>query len=63
MSYHEYLASRDLAMQDLPFYGLIMAAMRQADTYNAAMLRLAFPRVWDELQARHDAPGGHLGDD
>lgn len=60
MSYHEYVASRELVMRDLPFYSLIMAAMHKADTANAALLRNAFPDVWDELQARYNAPGGKL---
>lgn len=48
----------------MPFYALIMAAMRQADTANAERLRHMFPVVWDELQARYHAPGGLLpGDD
>jgi hypothetical protein len=42
------------------FYALIMAAMRQADSTNAAKLRAAFPETWDEVQARYNAPGGFL---
>jgi len=34
--------------------------MRDADTTNAARLRMAFPDTWDELQARYNAPGGLL---
>jgi len=37
-----------------------MAAMRQADTDNATLLKAAWPHVWIELQARYDAPGGFL---
>ena len=29
MSLHEYLASQQIAVEDHPFYALIMAAMRQ----------------------------------
>jgi len=32
MSYYDYEYSKHLEMQDPPFYGLIMAAMRKADT-------------------------------
>jgi hypothetical protein len=60
MSYHEYRASQVLSQQDPPFYALIMAAMRQADTMNVAYLRSAWPEVWEELQARYNAPGGIL---
>ena len=60
MSLHEYKQSIELYDKDYPFYALIMAAMRKADSDNERLLRDAFPRVWDELQARYDAPGGVL---
>ena len=60
MSFHEYQTSKLIAAQDYPFYALIMAAMRQADTSNMAKLRAAWPGVADELQWRYDAPGGLL---
>ena len=60
MSLYDYEIGRGAAMRDLPFYALIQAAMRKADTRNAALLREAFPDTWDELQARHNAPGGLL---
>jgi hypothetical protein len=63
MSYHEYMVSREMTSTDPPFYALIMCAMRKADTTNAAKLRAAFPDVWNEFQARYDAPGGVLADD
>lgn len=56
---HAYEVSRELS-SDVPFYALIMAAMRRADSMNAIALRAAFPEVWDELQARYNAPGGIL---
>ena len=58
MSHFDY--DRSIAMGDEPFYALIMAAMRRADTDNAALLKAAFPEVWDELYARYHAPGGRL---
>ena len=63
MSRYDYEASKAIVAQDWPFYALIMAAMRQADTQTAYTLRNAWPHVWDELQARYNAPGGRLGDD
>lgn len=60
MSFFDYQASRQLTTMSPPFYGLLMAAMRQADTTNAILLRQCWPQVWDELQARYDAPGGLL---
>lgn len=59
MSYYDYEISRKLAAE-WSFYGLLMAAMRAADSINAELLRGAFPKVWDELQDRYNAPGGRL---
>lgn len=60
MSYHEYRASHEIAQHDYPFYALVMAAMRKADTRNAAILQRAYPNVWAELEERYNAPGGQL---
>lgn len=60
MSRFDYQASRELEAQDPPFYALIMAAMRRADTDNKRLLDAAFPDTAAELQARYDAPGGLL---
>jgi hypothetical protein len=62
MSLYDYEASRRLPT-DTPFYALIMAAMRRADTANLALLREAWPDVWAELDARYNAPGGVLPGD
>jgi hypothetical protein len=61
--YFAYKASIELGRGDPSFYGLVMAAMRKADTRNAAILRGAFPEVWADLQARYEAPGGILPTD
>jgi hypothetical protein len=63
MSLHDYEASRRLMATDPPFYALIMAAMRKADTDNVEALRRAFPDVYDELMARYWAPAGVLDGD
>lgn len=63
MTLHDYKLSRELHAQEWPFYALLMAAIRQADTANMARFQLAFPEVVVELQARHDAPGGRLSHD
>jgi hypothetical protein len=63
MSKHEYLASQEIARHGHPFYGIVMAAMRQADTDNLELLRQAWPEVFAELQARYNAPGGDLEGD
>ena len=60
MSYYDYKMSQQIAIEDYPFYAIVMAAMRAADTGNLEALMLAFPETYDELEARYNAPGGHL---
>lgn len=63
MSLHEYQISQLIDIQDRPFYALIMAAMRQADTLNLEKLQRAFPLTWAEFERRYHAPGGRLPED
>jgi hypothetical protein len=69
MSLYDYKVSQSLdrkgccGAQDIPFYALIMAAMRKADDINTNLLRQCWPDVWDELQRRYNAPGGVLPED
>lgn len=58
MSLFDYEVSKQLASGDPPFYALIMAAMRRADSENLECLRKAFPSVWIELITRYKLPGG-----
>lgn len=60
MTHFDYQVSREILLDDPPFYRLIMAAMRKADTRNAAILKSVFPAVWGELMDRYHAPGGLL---
>lgn len=60
MSYHEYKMGQIISSEDYPFYALIQAAMRQADTDNTEKLRIAFPQVHEELTKRYNAPRGLL---
>jgi len=60
VSLHEYEMSRLIDAEQYPFYVLIMAAMRRADNVNERILRASYPNVWNELEARYNAPGGLL---
>jgi hypothetical protein len=60
MSLHEYLESQEITRVQYPFYSLVMATMRQADTSNLEKLKRAFPEQWHEMKARCLAPGGRL---
>lgn len=63
MSRYDYEASKQIAQADPPFYALIMAAYRKADTRNAAKIREAWPETVAELEDRYFAPGGVLATD
>lgn len=60
MSLYDYEESKRIAAQDYSFKALIMAAVRQANTSNNAVLREAFPSIHHELVSRYNAPGGLL---
>ncbi|PQM45704.1 hypothetical protein C1Y40_04148 [Mycobacterium talmoniae] len=63
MSLYDYRAAHELTKADPPFYALIMAAMRKADTVNLAKLRAAFPDTYREVEARwHPAERCRVGD-
>ena len=63
MSLYDYKFSQTDTLREAPFYALVMAAMRRADTHNASKLREAFPDTWHELDRRYNAPGGQLPED
>jgi hypothetical protein len=50
MSHYDHEQSKSIDAADYPFYALIMAAMRQADSRNRELLWQAFPDIWDEVQ-------------
>ena len=56
VSLFDYERSKELQLH--PFYALLMAAMRKADTDNLRKLQRSFPEVWQELQTRYNSPGG-----
>jgi hypothetical protein len=64
MSHHDYEVSRQVPLLDgVSFYGALMGVMRMADSDNLVLLQDGWPHVWDELQARYNAPGGWLDSD
>lgn len=63
MSLFDYKSSQEISKLGPPFYALIMAAMRQADTINSMLLKQAWPEVHTEMTRRYNAPGGALNDD
>lgn len=60
MSYYDYVQGREISMEHHPFYALIQAAMRQADTNNLEKLQAAWPEVYADLENRYHAPNGLL---
>lgn len=67
MSRHHYECGKEIVAlkeeRGWPFYALIQAAMRLADTENQAKLAAMWPEVWVDLLKRYDAPGGILQSD
>lgn len=61
MTLYDYRISQRLELEDVPFYALIMAAMRKADSRNLVKLMAAWPEVHAELLERYHAPGGLIG--
>jgi hypothetical protein len=60
MSHYDYLQSQEIATHDYPFYALLMAAMRQADSDNFRIFCDVWPEVVEEMRERYNAPGGLL---
>lgn len=60
LNHYDYKFSENISAASPPFYALIAAAMRQADSINSEKLKMVFPGVHDDLVARHNAPDGKL---
>jgi len=60
MSRYDYEQSKQIAKDSPPFYAIIMAAAREADTFNLERLEAVFPETVAELRLRYNAPGGIL---
>jgi len=58
LSHYEYELSMQIACQNYPFYALIAAAIRQADSRNLDILRSYWPGIYESLVTRRNAPGG-----
>lgn len=63
MSLYDYRASQEIAQTDPPFYALIMAALRKADSANSVKIETLWPGLHAEFTARYNAPGGVLPTD
>lgn len=58
----EYVQSIEIAGRGYPFYALIAAAMRQADSGNLAALKALFPGIYESLVEWRQKPIWPLGD-
>jgi hypothetical protein len=63
MSLHEYLYSRTLDKYDPPFYALLFAMMRKADSENVRLIRRDWPEKYEEFKARYHSGGGIIPED
>ncbi len=57
MSVIDYKQSLKIAANDYSFKGIIMAAMRKADSYNLERLKREWPEIWNELFRLYNTPG------
>ena len=63
MSLNHYKEALEITYKNYEFNSIIQAAMRQADTENQIKLQRCWPWLWEDLQARYNAPGGLLKGD
>lgn len=59
-THEEYQLSSSVTLLDAPFYSLLCALFRQADSDNLALLEDAFPETLHTFKKRVNAPGGLL---
>jgi len=60
MSHYDYKRSTEMARGNYTFAAYIMGAMRKADDRNLYLLKAAWPEIFEEFEARYNAPGGIL---
>lgn len=60
MSLYDWRWAESRAADDAPFYGLLFALIRRADTHNLERIRSAWPRHVAEAERRYNSPGGLL---
>lgn len=58
ISYYDYEMSKRIAGEEYPFYALLAALIRQADSYNLVRLEAVFPEAVAEFRQRYHNPGG-----
>lgn len=63
MSLYDYETSLRISAEDYPFYALLMAAMRKADSDNWEILQKAFPEIGVEFAERYNSSYGRLPSD
>jgi hypothetical protein len=63
MSLHEYLYSKTLDKYDPPFYGLLFAMLRKADSENVRLISRDWPEKYEEFGARYHAGYGIIPED
>lgn len=58
LSWHSYLASKEVERRDFPFYAIIVAAMKKADDDNLRALKHVFPGLFEQALERYNQPMG-----
>ncbi len=60
MSHYDYKLSQHISARDEPFYALLFALMRRADSDNLEKIKQHWPDAWQEFYNRYNALGGFL---
>jgi hypothetical protein len=60
LNQYEYRKSLEISAYGYPFYALLAALMRDADTDNLEKLRSAFPGIYESLVRWTKTPGAYL---
>ncbi len=62
-SYYDYEISKRISAEDYPFYALLCALFRQADSDNLARLQQVFPDELKAFRQRYNNQGGLTDDE
>jgi hypothetical protein len=63
IGYHAHRASAEISQEDPPFYALLFALMRKADTEHQNRIKELWPDAYRELWLRTVSPDGLLVED
>lgn len=60
LNFYDYQQSIEISSKGYWFYALLASLMRKADSSNLEKLKSAYPKFYEDLVERYNAPGGAL---